>query len=59
MTAVTTEPRPTRKRAASSERVSVLYDVPGPKARLRNTVLTVLVVLVVLFACVCDGDEAR
>ncbi|WP_371779958.1 amino acid ABC transporter permease [Streptosporangium subroseum] len=45
-----TEPRPTRKRVASSDRVSVLYDVPGPKAQLRNTLLTVLVVLVVLFA---------
>ncbi|WP_326637208.1 amino acid ABC transporter permease [Streptosporangium sp. NBC_01755] len=52
MTAVTTERerRPARGRAESSERVSVLYDIPGPKARIRNNVLTVLVIGVTLFA---------
>ncbi|MEU4533347.1 amino acid ABC transporter permease [Streptosporangium sp. NPDC023825] len=51
MTAVTAERPPARKRRAeSSENVSVLYDIPGPKARVRNNVLTVLVVLAVLFA---------
>ncbi|MGC5011533.1 amino acid ABC transporter permease [Streptosporangium sp. DT93] len=51
MTTTATEPRPaSRKRAASSDRVSVLYDIPGPKARTRNTVLTVLTVVLVLFA---------
>ncbi|MFG1753251.1 amino acid ABC transporter permease [Streptosporangium sandarakinum] len=49
-TTLTAEPKPARERTRSAERVSVLYDVPGPKARLRNTVLTVLVVLVALFA---------
>ncbi|MEU0482930.1 amino acid ABC transporter permease [Streptosporangium sp. NPDC006013] len=52
MTAVTTERtrRPARGRAQSSERVSVLYDIPGPRARIRNTVLTVLVIAATLFA---------
>ncbi|MFF0249444.1 amino acid ABC transporter permease [Streptosporangium sandarakinum] len=49
-TTLTAEPKPARERTRPAERVSVLYDVPGPKARLRNTVLTVLVVLVALFA---------
>lgn len=50
MTAVTTERRPARKRAQSAERVSVLYDVPGPRSRARNNVLTVLVIGATLFA---------
>lgn len=49
-TTLTAEPKPARERTRPAERASVLYDVPGPKARLRNTVLTVLVVLVALFA---------
>ncbi|MGV9537332.1 amino acid ABC transporter permease [Streptosporangium sandarakinum] len=49
-TTLTAEPKPARELTRPAERVSVLYDVPGPKARLRNTVLTVLVVLVALFA---------
>ncbi|GAA3034967.1 amino acid ABC transporter permease [Streptosporangium longisporum] len=50
MTTTATERRQARKLAASSERVSVLYDIPGPKARTRNTALTVLVIVLVLLA---------
>ncbi|MFI7053562.1 amino acid ABC transporter permease [Streptosporangium canum] len=50
MSTLTAEPRKTRKRASAPDRVSVLYDAPGPRARMRNTVLTVVVVLVALLA---------
>ncbi|ACZ85202.1 amino acid ABC transporter permease [Streptosporangium roseum] len=50
MSTLTAEPRKTRKRATAPDRVSVLYDAPGPRARVRNTVLTVVVVLVALLA---------
>ncbi|SFJ63268.1 glutamate transport system permease protein [Streptosporangium canum] len=50
MSTLTAEPRKTRKRASVPDRVSVLYDAPGPRARMRNTVLTVVVVLVALLA---------
>ncbi|WP_433254163.1 amino acid ABC transporter permease [Streptosporangium sp. CA-135522] len=50
MSTLTAEPKQTRKRASGPDRVSVLYDAPGPRARMRNTVLTVVVVLVALLA---------
>ncbi|MET8333184.1 amino acid ABC transporter permease [Streptosporangium canum] len=50
MSTLTVEPKKTRKRASAPDRVSVLYDAPGPRARMRNTVLTVVVVLVALLA---------
>ncbi|MBB2912217.1 glutamate transport system permease protein [Streptosporangium becharense] len=50
MTAVTGERRPARRRVQGSDPMNVLYDVPGPRARIRNNVLTVLVILAVLFA---------
>ncbi len=50
MSTLATEPRQGRKQASAPERTSILYDAPGPRARLRNTVLTVLVVLAALLA---------
>ncbi|MFF5211840.1 amino acid ABC transporter permease [Streptosporangium sp. NPDC000396] len=50
MSTMTAEPKKVPKRASSAERVSVLYDAPGPRARMRNNVLTVLVILAALFA---------
>lgn len=50
MSTLTAEPKQTGKRASVPDRVSVLYDAPGPRARMRNTVLTVVVVLIALLA---------
>jgi glutamate transport system permease protein len=50
MTAVT-EARPQAPRQSKKAQASVLYDAPGPRARLRNNVLT-LVSLVVILAVV-------
>lgn len=50
MSALTAEPRRTRGGAGTPDRVNVLYDAPGPRARRRNAVFTVLVIVAVLFA---------
>jgi glutamate transport system permease protein len=53
-------PAPARRRAAPRKQASVLFDVPGPRARLRNNVLTlvfVVVVLVVVYAVLARLDE--
>ncbi|MEV7007916.1 amino acid ABC transporter permease [Streptosporangium sp. NPDC051022] len=50
MSILTTESRQARRRADAPDRAGVLYDAPGPRARVRNAVLTVLVVVVALLA---------
>ncbi|MEV8633179.1 amino acid ABC transporter permease [Streptosporangium sp. NPDC051023] len=50
MSAVTAEPEQASGHPSVPERAGVLYDAPGPRARLRNNVLTVLVILAVLLA---------
>jgi glutamate transport system permease protein len=47
MTAVT-EARPQQVRRPKKDKASVLYDAPGPRARLRNNVLTLISLVVIL-----------
>jgi glutamate transport system permease protein len=47
MTAVT-EARPQRLRRPKKSKASVLYDAPGPRARLRNNILTLASLVVIL-----------
>ncbi|MBG0828859.1 amino acid ABC transporter permease [Planomonospora sp. ID67723] len=50
MTATPAPVKAGRRPVAGADRATVLYDAPGPRARARNVVYTVLTVLAVVFA---------
>jgi glutamate transport system permease protein len=62
MTVTTEAPTPKAKPARKSkQQVSVLFDAPGPRARLRNNVITLVAALILLgivFAIVARLNEA-